>query len=333
MSGNCYVGSTVVSALLDAGDRVVGLDDLSRGHPAFLARTPHYVGDVADEPLLDRIFAEHPEIEIVIHCAARTQVQESTADPLRYYRTNVGKAVTLFERVVANGCTRLVFSSSAAVYGDPVTPAVTEDSPVAAASPYAATKLMVERILDDLCAAGPVNALSLRYFNPIGADPQLRSGSTDPAPPHVLGRLIAASVAGEPFWIHGDDWDTPDGTPIRDFVHVADVARAHVVAAHRWSAIAVGSRHQVINIGSGRPTTVRELAEAFNRVAARPVTIRTGGRRPGDTVGCYADTSKARRMLGWAPRHTLADGIRDALRWADELVGRGWAADPAVELP
>jgi UDP-glucose 4-epimerase len=318
-----YVGSTVVSALLDAGDQPIGLDDLSRGRRRFLDRIPHYIGDIGDPWLLDRLFTDHPDIDIAIHCAAHTSVGESVADPLTYYRENVAKAVQLFHNLTGRGCLRLIFSSSAAVYGRPATQLVSETAPVDPASPYAATKLMVERILDDLCAATPMNALSLRYFNPVGADPRLRSGPNDGAP-DVLGQLIAASSAGTPFWIHGDDWETRDGTALRDFVHVWDVARAHVAAAHRWSAIAVGSRHEIVNIGSGRATTIRELADTFNRYAPQPVAIRVDGRRAGDTVGCYASTAKAARLLDWQHHHSLDRAIQDALRWADRAHLASW---------
>lgn len=321
-----YVGSSVVSALRDAGDEPVALDDLSRGYPEFLDAVPSYVGDIADRSVLDRVFADHPEIEIAIHCAARTVVEESLRDPLGYYRENVGKAVELFRSLLDHGCDRLIFSSSAAVYGDGATGLVTEDSPVAPTSPYAVTKLTVERILDDLCAATPLNALSLRYFNPIGADPFLRSGPYDPEPTHALGRLLRAASLGEPFRIHGQDWATEDGTPMRDFVHIWDVARAHVAAAHRWSAIAIGSRHEVVNVGSGRATTVRQLADTFNRYAPRPVPIRYDARRPGDVLGCYTDTAKAARMLAWAPRYDVAAAIRDALRWSERWAQRAGEA-------
>jgi len=312
-----YVGSTVVSALLDAGDDVVALDDLSRGPARFVERVPHYVGDVADAGLLAAVFAEHPDIEIVIHCAALTLVSDSTAEPLRYYRENVVKAVALFDTLLALGCTRVIFSSSAAVYGSSPPPLVAETAPTEAASPYAATKLMVERILDDVCAATPMSAVSLRYFNPVGADPRLRTGRYDDAPTDALGALLAAATRGLPFRIHGQDWDTPDGTPIRDFVHVWDVAVAHVAAAHRWSAISVGGGHEIVNVGSGRGTSIRELAETVARHRPGRLDIGYDARRSGDTVGCRADVRKARELLGWEPQLRVDDAVRDAVRWAE----------------
>lgn len=310
--GAGYVGSTVALALLDAGVQPVVLDDLSAGRAEFLRWFPHYVGDVADRDVLDSVFAEHPDIEIAIHCAARTVVSESLADPLTYYRENVAKTVQFVEALLALGCPRLIFSSSAAVYGSAPTRVVTEDAAVSPASPYAMSKVMVERVLADACAATPLRALSLRYFNPIGCDPQLRTGPYDPTPTHALGSLLAAWTAGEPFRIHGADWDTPDGTPLRDFVHVWDVARAHVAAALRWR----GDGHLVVNVGSGRGTTVRELADAFNQQVERPVPIEYDGRRAGDTVGCYASIARAEDVLGWRPERSVDDAMVDVLGWA-----------------
>lgn len=314
-----YVGSTVVSALLDAGDRPIGVDDLSVGRPDFLTGAPHYLGDIADPVLLARIFAEHPDIGMAIHCAARTVVADSARDPVGYYAANVAKTVALLEALLRHECHRLIFSSSAAVYGNSATPVVTEESPVDAVSPYASTKLMTERILDDVCAATPMTAMSLRYFNPVGSDPQLRTGPYDPAPSHALGRLVAAAQAGEKFVIHGRDWDTPDGTAVRDYVHVWDVARAHVAATQRWSPGGEGRGHVVINVGSGQATSVRQLVDAFDEQVERPVAVRYGPRRAGDTVGCRAAIDRALELLGWAPERSLADGIRDTLRWARRL--------------
>ncbi len=309
-----YVGAAVVSALLDNGDQVVGLDDLSRGHARFLERIPHAVGDIADTRVLGALLAQHRDLAAVIHCAARTIVDDSVSDPLTYYSQNVGKTLTLLEFVLRWGCPRFVFSSSAAVYGARPPAVVTESAPVDAASPYAATKLMIERALDDIAAAGLVRAMSLRYFNPIGADPHVRSGRADPASPDVLSALLAAAAARRPFVINGVDWETTDGSPIRDFVHVADIARAHVLAVHHLLEAPAG--HDIVNIGSGRPTTVRELADAVSRLVPGQLQITAGPRRLGDTVGCFADVTRAARLLGWRPTSGLDDAVRDALRWA-----------------
>lgn len=317
--GAGFIGSTVALALLDAGAEPVVLDDLSRGPAAFLRHFPSYVGDVADPAVIDQIFTDHPDVVAAVHCAARTVVAESIADPATYYRENVGKTIDFVTHLLAHGCHRLIFSSSAAVYGTAPDRVITERAHPRPASPYATSKLIVEQLLADICAATPLTALSLRYFNPIGSDPLHRTGPYDPIPTDVMGALLSASATGEPFWIHGRDWPTDDGTPVRDFVHVWDVALAHVAALQAWPAVARRAPHQVMNIGSGRGTTVRQLADTFNRVAAHPVQVRYDGRRAGDIPGGYPDIGKARALLLWEPARTLTDGVRDALRWAEAL--------------
>lgn len=316
-----FIGSTVALALLDAGEEVVGIDNLSRGPEAFLRHFPSYVGDVADGPLLARIFAEHPDITAAVHCAARTMVTESIADPLGYYRANVAATIAFVEHLLGHRCTRLLFSSSAAVYGTVTDPVITEQTPPAPQNPYAATKLIVEGLLADACAATPLTAISMRYFNPIGSDPQHRTGPYDPGPLDVMGSLLTAAAAGEPFWIHGDDWPTPDGTPVRDFIHVWDLALAHVAALRRWDAVTTTGPHVVMDVGSGHGTSVRELGDAFNSVARRPVEVRFDGRRPGDVAGGYAPSARARELLQWQPERSVPDGVRDAVVWAAALRG------------
>jgi UDP-glucose 4-epimerase len=173
---------------------------------------------------------------------------------------------------------------------------------------------MVEQILGDTCATTPLTAVSLRYFNPLGCDPQLRSGPVQPPAALAIEALIAAAAAGRPFRINGADWDTPDGTPLRDFVHVWDVAGAHVAAVHNWAADA---RHEIVNVGSGVGTTVRQLAEVFNSLVETPVAIEYGSRRAGDIVGGYASTERVRELFGWTPTRTVSDAVTDALRWAE----------------
>ena len=316
--GAGFIGSTIALALSDNGDEPVLLDDLSAGDTEFLRRFPHYVGDMADADLVRRILRDHQDVAATVHCAARTDVTESVDRPLDYYATNVGKTVQLLDALVANGCPRVVFSSTAAVYGTTATQLITEDTPVRPETPYARTKVMVEQILTDTCARTPLTAVSLRYFNPLGCDPQLRSGPVRPRPAHAIEALLAAAAAGRPFRINGQDWDTPDGTPVRDFVHVWDVALAHVAVVHRWP---VDARHEIVNVGSGVGTTVRQLAEVFNRLVARPVAIEYGERRAGDIIGGYPSTERARRLFGWAPTRTVEDAVTDALRWAEHRAG------------
>ncbi|MFF2662042.1 UDP-glucose 4-epimerase GalE [Kitasatospora sp. NPDC058032] len=319
--GAGYIGSTVASALLDAGITPVVLDDLSRGRAEFVEGREFYQGDIADPELVDRIFAEHPDIDAALHCAARIVVPESVSRPLFYYRENVGKTVDLLESLQRNGCTRVVFSSSASIYRPTPTGRVDESCPVEANSPYARTKQMMEQVLQDWTrgdGADGTRVIALRYFNPIGADPQLRTGLQDLRPTHALGKLIEAHTDGTPFTITGVAWETRDGSGIRDYVHVQDVAEAHVAALLRFDEVvgAAGEeRYRVVNIGTGDGTTVRELVTAFEQAVGAKLDVREAEPRPGDVLGCYSDVTAARELLGWTARRTIAEGVVDALAW------------------
>lgn len=342
--GAGFIGSTVASACLDDGIVPVILDNLSTGRPEFTRDRIFYHGDIADGPLVDRIFADHPDIEAVVHAAALIVVPESVARPLHYYRENVAKSIDFIDHVVRNGCARYLFSSSAAIYAPAGDGSVDEDSPIEPSSPYARTKAMIEQILADTAAATPLRALSLRYFNPIGADPTMRTGLQLRQPSHALGKLIGAYAVDEEFLITGVDWPTRDGSGIRDYIHVWDLARAHVQALRRFDLIlppagasAVGSASAgasvagasvagadgpvraggtlAINLGTGDGTTVRELVAAFRGVVDRPLRVRETGPRPGDQAGSFTRIGRARQLLDWKPELTVADGIRDSLRW------------------
>ena len=311
--GAGFIGSAVVHALADAGMRPVILDDLSAGRREVVDGFPLYHADIADGAALDRIHAEH-EITTVIHCAARKSVPESVAKPLWYYQENVGKTLRLLDHLRRNGSSRLVFSSSASVYADADGRGIPEEAPLGGVSPYARTKLMVEQILTDIGALGEIETLSLRYFNPIGADPKLRTGPSQGFSETALGALIAAHRTGTQFRLMGTDWATVDGTAVRDYVHLWDVAEAHVAAVRRLEER--GPANAVLNVGSGRGTSLRELLAAFERVTGEPVTMVEAGRRAGDLAGGYAVVDRARDVLGWTPRLGLEDGIRDTLAWA-----------------
>lgn len=313
--GAGFIGSTVVSAALDAGHRPVILDDLSTGRVEFTEGRTFYRGDIADAALVHRILDENPRIEAVVHCAARIVVPESVADPAGYYRANVFRTLDLVETLLSRGVRDLVFSSSASVYVPDEDFTVDEESGLGPSSPYARTKLMVEQILADLAAATELRALSLRYFNPIGADPQLRTGLQLAAPSHALGKLITSAETGEAFSLTGVDYPTADGTGIRDYVHVWDLARAHVAALERFDKALDGAGHGVINLGAGRGTTVRELVRTFEEVVGRPVPVVESPRRPGDSVGAYTRSDKAARLLDWTTERSVADGIADTLAW------------------
>jgi UDP-glucose 4-epimerase len=322
--GAGYIGSTVASACLDAGITPVILDSLVTGRREFVSGRPFYEGDIADGAVVDRVFAEHPDIEAVVHCAALIVVPESVSDPVHYYEANVVKSLEFVRHLLRNGCGRLLFSSSAAIYLPAPDGSVDEDSPLGPASPYARTKAVCEGMFADVAAAEPIKVLSLRYFNPIGADPQLRSGLQTRYPTHALGKLIEASESGQPFEITGTDYPTRDGSGIRDYIHVWDLAAAHIAALIRFDEVIGHADSVAINLGTGTGTTVRELVAAFNSVAPRPVQTVEGPRRPGDSPGGYTRSDRAKRLLGWQPKLTIAEGIVDSLRWAgvrDQVLG------------
>lgn len=319
--GAGYIGSTVATACIEAGNEVVILDDLSKGLRAFGDGRNLYVGDIADAALLDQLLSDHPDIDAVVHCAARAVVPESVADPLGYYDSNVGKTVLLLQRLRDAGIARIVFSSSASVYAGESGEGVDENGVLAPSSPYATTKAMVEQILHDAAAAGDFRAIALRYFNPIGADPQLRTGQQNPAPSHALGKIMQAHAAGEPFTITGTDWATRDGSGLRDYIHVWDLALAHVAAVQRFDEVATADEpYQVINLGTGDGVTVRELVAAFERVTGEPLAVVETGRRPGDQAGAFAIVDRAEQVLDWHAERSVDDGVRDAIAWAEKLV-------------
>ncbi|MEV0716084.1 UDP-glucose 4-epimerase GalE [Asanoa sp. NPDC050611] len=317
--GAGFIGSTMASACLDSGITPVIVDNLVTGRAEYVRDRIFYEGDIADGALIDRIFAEHPDISAVVHAAALIVVPESVAEPLRYYRENVSKSVELIEHVVRNGCQRYLFSSSASIYAPGADFTVDESSPLLPESPYARTKAVMEWVLEDATNAYDLRVISLRYFNPIGADPKMRTGLQQAKPTHLLGRLITALEAGEEFQITGTDWPTRDGSGIRDFIHVWDLARAHVEALRRFDTVLPAGgdrRYDVLNLGTGRGTTVREFVDAFRRVVDRPLRVTEAPPRPGDVVGSYARTDKAAAALDWSCDYTVEDGIRHSLEWS-----------------
>jgi UDP-glucose 4-epimerase len=315
--GAGYIGSTVASACLDAGITPVILDSLVTGRREFARGRHFYEGDIADGAVVDKVFGTHPEIEAVVHCAALIVVPESVADPVRYYEANVAKSLDLMQHLLRNGCRRVLFSSTGAFYQPGPDGAVDEGSPLAPGSPYARTKALCEAMFADIAAGTALRVVSLRYFNPIGADPQLRTGLQTRYPTHALGQLIQAHTYGEPFQITGTDYPTRDGSGIRDYVHVWDLAAAHVAALTRFDEMLGPATSIAVNLGTGTGTTVRELVAAFNDVVERPVETVEAPRRPGDVVGAFTRSDRASRLLKWQPRYSIADGIADSLRWSE----------------
>lgn len=326
--GAGYIGSVTASALEEAGHVPVLLDSLVAGEQVFTQGRIFYEGDVADRELVRRILAEHPQITATVHMAARTVVPESIAHPYEYYRNNVAKSLELFDELVRAGRPRVLFSSSAAVYGPAPDFEVYEGHLLAPTSPYGRSKLMVEQILADLAAGTELRSLVLRYFNPIGSDPQLRSGVYAGVPSHVLGQLVRTALGEqETFTLTGTDLPTRDGTGLRDYIHVWDLARAHVRALERFDdALAqAGTEHLVLNVGTGQGVTVRELHSAVEAVSGVSVPVVTAPPRPGDAVGAYANVDLAADLLGWRAELSLEDGIASSLAWArrrSEVLGR-----------
>jgi UDP-glucose 4-epimerase len=322
--GAGFIGSTIASALLDHGDVPVILDSLVTGRESFTEGRIFYRGDVADGALIDRIFAEHADIEAAVHCAALIVVPESVSRPLRYYRENVGKTIDLLEHLERNGCRKVLFSSSAAMYKAGPDFTVDEDSELDPGSPYAATKTMVDRILADAAGGGSgLRVVSLRYFNPVGADPKMRTGLQLLHPSHALGKMVEAWEKGEVFQLTGTDWPTSDGTGIRDYIHVWDLAQAHVAALGRFDHLGGGPgrpAHEVINLGTGKGVTVRQLAEAFGAVTGTPLRTEDAPRRPGDVVGAYTRCDRSAELLDWRAKYELEDGIRHSLEWRRRLL-------------
>lgn len=322
--GAGYIGSTICSALKDTGHTPIILDSLVTGRAEFTRGHIFYQGDIADRAIIEQIFREHPDIFATIHCAALIVVPESVAMPYEYYRENVAKSLEFFHLLKELDHGRVVFSSSASIYDIVPGYMVTEEAPLRPGSPYARTKYMMEMILKDFSVAYPeIHGIALRYFNPIGADPQLRSGVHVKNPSHVVGKLVDVALGKLPeFQITGTDWPTRDGTGIRDYIHVWDLAMAHVQAVEQFSQIferagQPGSRYVVINLGTGHGVTVRELVNAFEKVYGKTINKVEAPPRPGDVAGAYANADTARRLIGWEAKLPIEKGIEDALRWGE----------------
>ncbi|ABL83658.1 MULTISPECIES: UDP-glucose 4-epimerase GalE [unclassified Nocardioides] len=325
--GAGYIGSTTAKALEEAGHTPVILDSLLTGPLAFVRDRIFYEGDIADRALVRRVFDEHPDIDATIHMAARIVVPESVEKPYEYYRDNVAKSLELFDELNTLGKGRVLFSSSASIYALKDDFEVSEGDRLEPASPYARTKRMMEEVLQDMSAATDLRAIILRYFNPIGSDPDLESGIYAKEPSHVLGQLVmAARGQKDAFTITGTDHPTRDGTGIRDYIHVWDLARAHVRAVERFDEVidAAGEPSVIINVGTGSGVTVRELVTAFQNVFGQEVPVREAPPRPGDAVGAFANVDRSGRLLDWRTELSLEDAIASALAWGakrQEILG------------
>ena len=321
--GTGYIGSHTVVELLSEGDKVIIVDNLCNSKVCVLDRIEAITGkrpefikcDLCDMEALEEVFASHPDIESVIHFAGLKAVGESVAIPVKYYHNNLTSTLNLLDCMLRHNVYRIVFSSSATVYGLPESVPIREDFPLSTTNPYGETKLMIERILKDTAHANPnLSVCVLRYFNPIGAHESGLIGEDPRGIPNNLLPYIAKVAAGklECLSVFGDDYDTKDGTGVRDYIHVVDLALAHLKAIE-YTGRMTGIDY--INVGTGKGYSVREMVKAFGDVWGSPVNYKIAPRRPGDIAECYADPAKALRVLGWKADRDLVKMCEDSARW------------------
>jgi UDP-glucose 4-epimerase len=315
--GAGYIGSHVVKGLRAAGHRVVVYDNLSTGHAWAVQGSELVIGDLADRDRLAALLAAR-RLDAVLHFAAHIWVHESVRDPAKYYRNNVANALNLFELAAQHGVTQLVFSSTAAVYGQPDLALIDETAPLAPINPYGASKMMAERMLVDIAAACGLRYAILRYFNVAGADPEGRIGEATPDNQHLVKAACETALGLRPaLWIYGTDYPTADGTCIRDYIHVEDLAQAHIAALDHLSR---GGASTVLNCGYGHGISVRTVIEAVRRVSGVAFPVEEGPRRPGDPASLVAANARIRELLGWQPRYDdLALIVGSAWAWEQRL--------------
>jgi UDP-glucose 4-epimerase len=316
--GAGYIGSHMVLELLEAGERVVVLDNLSTGHARAVPKgVVLAAGDVGDADLLRRLL-DGQDVEAIIHFAGSIVVPESVVDPLGYYLNNTVKSRTLMDMAVRCGIRHFIFSSTAAVYGLTGDAPVAENGPLAPLSPYGSSKRMTEIMLADAARAHDLRYVALRYFNVAGADPEGRSGQSTPRATHLI-KVACETALGKRshLEVFGTDYPTPDGTCVRDYIHVSDLARAHMAALHHLRA---GGASDIFNCGYGRGFSVLDVIEAVKQAAGRDFDVRRGPRRAGDPARVVAATERIRATLGWTPQHDHLDTIvRHALAWEEHL--------------
>ena len=321
-----YIGSHTVVELQEAGHEVLIADNLVNSDIGVQEQIARITGskpalevlDLADERGVEALFDQHPDLEGAIHFAAFKAVGESVAMPLMYYQNNLYSLINLLKAFQQRGLHHFIFSSSCTVYGDSSEQPLTEEAPrKPAASPYGNTKIIGEDILRDLCEVYPLQAISLRYFNPIGAHPSGNMGEVPQGVPQNLIPYLTQTALGQREYLRvwGSDYPTRDGTAVRDYIHVVDLARAHVAALERLLQKRNESSLEVFNIGTGRGNTVLEVINAFERATGVPVPYKLEARRPGDVVEAYADTRKVREKLGWTPKYSLEEALASSFAW------------------
>lgn len=328
--GAGFIGSHTCVELAAAGFDPVIVDDLRNSEERALDGIARIIGrmpathriDCCDAGAMERVFAVEGAIHGAIHFAADKAVGESVADPLKYYHNNIGSLALLLRLMKKHEVNRIVFSSSCTVYGQPERLPVTETAPDRnAMSPYGFTKIACEQMLRDTTASDPgLKAVLLRYFNPVGAHPSAHIGELPLGVPNNLVPFVTQTAAGlrKQLTVFGADYDTPDGSCIRDYIHVVDLAKAHVRAL-QWMEEPGATTCEVFNIGTGRGNSVFEVINAFTEVTGVPLPLVVGPRRAGDTTAVYADTTKSREVLRWTPQLSLGDALRDAWRWQQAL--------------
>jgi UDP-glucose 4-epimerase len=319
--GAGYIGSHMVHALIDQGERVVVLDNLSTGFRwAIPGQVPLIEGDTGDEALTRSLMAEHG-VTAIIHFAASIVVPDSVSNPLGYYRNNTANSRSLLESAVKSGVRHFIFSSTAAVYGNPAVVPVAEDAPLAPMSPYGASKMMTEMMLRDVSAAHGLKHVILRYFNVAGADPQLRTGQSTRGATHLIKVAVEAALGLRPKMdVYGTDYPTPDGTCIRDYIHVSDLVRAHSDALRYLRG---GGTSTTLNCGYGRGFSVLEVIETVKQVSGVDFRVELSAPRPGDPARIVAASDRARAVVGWQPQlDDLATIVTHALAWERKLQQR-----------
>ena len=317
-----YIGSHVVLALLEAGYDPVVLDNLSTGSREMVAPEATFIeGEAGDKAAVSALIAKQ-DCRAVLHFAGSIQVAESVANPLKYYRNNVATSIALLEACQKQGLQAFIFSSTAAVYQSRTDRALREEDQLAPANPYGRSKLMVEELLADAAEAYGLRYIALRYFNVAGADPELRAGQCGEEATHLIKRACQAATGALPeIGVFGTDYDTADGTCVRDYIHVSDLAEAHLLAVRYLER---GDRSTTLNLGNERGYSVREVVETMQRASGQDFPVKTGPRRPGDPARLVAAAARARDLLGWQPqRAELETQISDAWRWHQkQLRGR-----------
>jgi UDP-glucose 4-epimerase len=312
IGGAGYIGSHMVKQLLEANYKVVILDNLSTGRRRLVTGGDLVVGELGDGSLLDRIFQNHP-IAAVMHFAAFSLVGESVQSPLKYYQNNIAETISLIEAMIRNKVMRFIFSSTAAVYGEPEEIPIREEHPCQPTNPYGVTKRCVERILSDCDTAHGLKSICLRYFNASGADASGSIGEMHEPESHLIPLVLKSALTQEPIKVFGTDYPTPDGTCLRDYIHVTDLANAHMLALN---ALLDGAASAVYNLGNSVGYSVRQVVELACRITGKNIPVKETARRPGDPAVLVANADRIKQSLGWRPKYeALETIIETAWNW------------------